>query len=224
MLGRVGDHLPRSTSSAGWTIGTLAARGCTRCPRVPSGCKPSSPMATPRGCRRSHVGVGVATENADRLEAADDEAGERARERHAARQREPAAMPIMLDSAIPRVEGGARGILGEAAVMVDFDRSASRVTMRSLRAQLDERLSERDAAGLGRHRSPLTPCRGYFLVECAQLADDGRGRLVGREIAVPGASVTPRISRMAATASAGFGACVPLRVVLHERHALALTV
>src|SRR6267143_2389217 len=136
----------------------------------------------------------------------------------------PAAMPIMLDSAIPRLKARPGNFLAKPAVMVDFDRSASRVTMRSSLAPSSMSASPNATRlALAGIAPPLTPCRGLRLVECAQLADDGRGRLVGLEIAVPGrlghaedlADGRHRLRGLRRLA-------VPLRVVLHERHALAL--
>src|SRR6266403_132383 len=112
----------------------------------------------------------------------------------------PAAMPTMLDSAMPRV-----------TMRSSFAPSSMSASPNATRLAL---------AGIA---PPLTPGRGLLLVECAQLADDGRGRLVALEIAVPGrlghaedlADGGHRLRRLRRLA-------VPLRVVLHERHALAL--
>jgi len=58
----------------------------------------------------------------------------------------------MFDSAIPRLNARAGYFFAKFTVMVDFDRSASSVTIRSvLGAQIEERFAERGAAGLGRH-------------------------------------------------------------------------
>src|SRR2546423_7415313 len=136
----------------------------------------------------------------------------------------PAAMPTMLDSAMPRLKARPGNFLAKPAVMVDFDRSASRVTMRSSFAPSWTSASPTaPRLALAGIAPPLTPCRGLLLVECAQLADDGRGRLVGLEIAVPG-----RVGHAEDLADGGHRLrglrrlAVPLRVVLHERHALAL--
>src|SRR5882724_2280933 len=88
----------------------------------------------------------------------------------------PAPTPSMFDSAMPRLNARPGYFLAKFTVMVDFDRSASRVTIRSSRAPRS------------RSASP----------NAARLANGG-----------------DRLGRLGRLA-------VPLRIVLHEGHALAL--
>src|SRR5688572_30491616 len=130
----------------------------------------------------------------------------------------PAATPTMLDSAMPRLNARPGYFLAKAAVMVDFERSASSVTMRSSRAPRSRSASPNAArlafAGMS---SPL------LLVERAQLAHQGGRRAVCLEVRIPrrlgdaedfpdGRDGFRRLWRLA----------VPLGTVLHEGDALAL--
>src|SRR5205823_14877650 len=125
--------------------------------------------------------------------------GERARERHAAGQREPGRDADHVGFRDAEVEGAPGEFLGEARrhgglrqVGVEGDDALV------LRAQLDERLSERDAAGFGRHRSSAdSGVEGYFLSSARSSLTMAAVALSVSRWPCQAASVTPRISRMA---------------------------
>src|SRR5262249_11385959 len=130
----------------------------------------------------------------------------------------PAAMPMAFCSAMPTLNARPGYLLAKLAVIVDFDRSASTVTMRSSRAPSSSNASPKAA------RVALAGMGGSLLcVEGAELRDDRGRRPILGEVLVPGratdaeqlANGGDRLRRLGRLA-------VPLGVVLHERDALAL--
>src|ERR687891_587901 len=131
----------------------------------------------------------------------------------------PAPTPTMLDSAIPRLKARAGNRLAKLTVMVDFDRSASSVTMRSSRAPKSSRASPNAARVALAGMLPLF----LLLVERAQLVDDGPGRGVGGQVVVPGGFADAEDLADGRDSLGGLRRfAMPLGIVLHERHALAL--
>src|SRR5262249_61790187 len=137
----------------------------------------------------------------------------------------PAAMPMAFCSAMPTLKARPGYFLAKVAVMVDFDRSASTVTMRSSRVPSSSSASPNAArVALAGIRPPDFLSRvSLFFVEGAELDDERGRRPVLGEIVVPafgtdaqqlanGRDGFPRLGRFA----------VPFGVVLHERNALAL--
>src|SRR5216683_461366 len=109
----------------------------------------------------------------------------------------PAPTPIMFASTMPRLNARPGKVFANFAVMVDFDRSASRVTI----------------------RSSLAPSSRSASPNAARLALAGITSSRGRR-ARPRWRASPR--QFSRTLRGLRRLTVPLRVVLHEGHALAL--
>src|SRR5678815_1198876 len=87
----------------------------------------------------------------------------------------PAATPIMLDSAIPRLNARSGWVLANFAVIVDFERSASSVTIRGSRAPSSRSASPNAA------REALAPAIAppLLLVQRPELVHERPGGGVG---------------------------------------------
>src|SRR5262245_9033618 len=131
----------------------------------------------------------------------------------------PAATPSMFDSAMPRLKARSGCALAKPTVMVDFERSASRVTIRSSRAPSSTRASPNAArvALAGMIVPPLSSLEGR------ELGDHGADGGVGVQARTPAALRDSENLADGADRLGGFGRlAMPLRVVLHEGDALAL--
>src|SRR5436190_9716289 len=137
----------------------------------------------------------------------------------------PAATPIMFASAIPTLKARSGYFFAKPAVIVDFERSASSVTMRSSLAPRSSRASPNAArvalAGMAFLSNPFVPL--LLLLERGELFDDRARRAVASHVLVPG--------RIAHAEEVADGAdrfrglrrlAVPLGVVLHPRNPFAL--
>src|SRR5262245_2809105 len=127
-------------------------------------------------------------------------------------------MPIMFCSAMPMFLARSGYFLAKLAVIVDFERSASTVTMRSFWAPRSRSASP-NAARVA--LAGMTP--PSLFLESAQLVDDRPDGAVLGQIIAPG-----RLGDAEDLADGGDGLgrlgrlAVPLGVVFHERDALAL--
>src|SRR5262249_14697 len=126
----------------------------------------------------------------------------------------PAPTPSMFDSAIPRLNARPGYFLAKFAVMVDFDRSASRVTMRSSCAPRSRSASPNAArlALAGITSSPGRRARPRWPVPWYQSSSSRPGAGADAQHLANGGDRLGGLGRLA----------VPLRIVLHEGHALAL--
>src|SRR5690349_1292040 len=145
----------------------------------------------------------------------------------------PAAMPTMFDSAIPRLKARSGNFFAKPAVIVDFERSASSVTMRSSVAPSSMSASPNAARlALAAIAPPLIwgfdargarrAVRGSLPLERAQLGDDGGSGGVVPEMLVPDIGRDREDFSDGGDRLRGLGRlAMPLGIVLHERHALA---
>src|SRR5262245_32253363 len=158
----------------------------------------------------------------------------------------PAATPMAFCSAMPRLKARSGNFLAKATVMVDFDRSASSVTIRSSFAPSSTRASPNAArvafpgivsphsVGGFQRRATAAPGRaerGGFgghvgapmSFTSAQLLDERAGARIGGQVTLP---VGLGDAEDLANCCDGLGRlrrlAVPLGIVLHEGHALAL--
>src|SRR5215207_9608604 len=93
----------------------------------------------------------------------------------------PAATPIMFCSAMPRLNARSGNFFAKAAVMVDFDRSASRVTMRGSLAP-----SSTSASPNAAREALAAMALLLLLLERGELVHDRARRRVIGEVFVPG--------------------------------------
>src|SRR5437773_1826889 len=130
----------------------------------------------------------------------------------------PEATPIMLDSAMPRLKARSGWVLANFTVMVDFERSASSVTMRGSRAP-----SSRSASPNAAREALAAIDPPLFLLEPAQLVHEGAGGGVGLQILRPRGFTDAEDFPDGGDRFLGLRRfSMPLGIVLHERHALAL--
>src|SRR5436190_18265143 len=131
----------------------------------------------------------------------------------------PAATPTMFDSAMPRLNARSGCALANFAVIVDFERSASSVTMRGSRAPSSTRASPNAA------REALAPAISppLLLVQRPELVDERAGG--GIRLQVVGPAGVAHTEDLPDGGDGFLGLrrfAVPLGVVLHEGDALAL--
>ena len=103
----------------------------------------------------------------------------------------------MFDSAMPRLNARSGYFLAKLAVIVDFERSASRVTMRS---------SGRRGRAAPRRTPRGWPWPASLLLQGGELVHDRRASRIGLEVLCPRRGSDAEDLRMAAIASAGLGA------------------
>src|SRR5262249_16757948 len=139
----------------------------------------------------------------------------------------PAAMPTMLASAMPTLKARPGNFLAKPTVIVDFDRSASRVTMRSSFAPSSISASPNAArlafAGIAPplYKGGQPRDRGGWLLrlETAQLGHDRCRRRVGCQMALPcGLRHANDLANRADRLRGLRRLAVPFGGVLHERH------
>src|SRR5262249_32047420 len=145
-----------------------------------------------------HIGVRVGDRDADRLEAAHDEAGERARERDAPGECEPGADSDHVRLGDAHVERPLRIFLGKIhghgrLRQVGVDRDDPLV----LGPEIEQGFPEGGAAGLGRH---------HFFSSAVSSSTIARVAVSVFKYSCQALSVIPSTSRIALIASAGFGA------------------
>src|SRR6185295_13949210 len=132
----------------------------------------------------------------------------------------PAPMPIMFDSAIPTLNARSGCALANLTVIVDLDRSASSVTMRGSRAPRSSSASPKAARDA---LAGMMSAGSLLFVEGAQLVHERAGAGVTRQVLGPRGLAHAEDLADGRDGLLGLGRlAVPLGVVLHEGHALAL--